>query len=353
MIVPCGEALVDFTPLRCGEAHGYRPRPGGSPANVAVALARLEAPAGFLGRLSRDAFGRLLRHYLADNRVDLRYVRDGPEPSTLAFIHVPEGGEPEFAFYGEGTADRHLLPRDLPDAFPPDVGAIHVGSIALVLEPIATTLEGLIRRERRARLISLDPNVRPSLIRDPAAYRGRLEGWLAAADIVKVSRADLAWLYPGAAPERSARRWRALGPAAVVVTLGPDGAEGFAPAGEARAGACGPRGRHGRCGRCVYGRPPRLAVPPRTAHPKCPRTPFGRGPRRRPRIRQSRGRADLYTSGRRPSVPRGGRSRGPVRPPGLPVLACGDRGGRRARQFSERMNPVSRTDVAATWAGCQ
>ena len=234
MIVPCGEALVDFTPLRCGEAHGYRPRPGGSPANVAVALARLEAPAAFLGRLSRDAFGRLLRHYLADNRVDLRYVRDGPEPSTLAFIHVPEGGEPEFAFYGEGTADRHLLPRDLPDAFPPDVGAIHVGSIALVLEPIATTLEGLIRRERRARLISLDPNVRPSLIRDPAAYRGRLEGWLAAADIVKVSRADLAWLYPGAAPERSARRWRALGPAAVVVTLGPDGAEGFAPAGEAR-----------------------------------------------------------------------------------------------------------------------
>ena len=183
MIVVSGEALVDFTPVRCGEGEGYLPHPGGSPYNVAVALGRLEAPVAFLGRISADAFGRFLRRHLAANGVDLRYLREGAEASTLAFVHLA-GGEPEFTFYGEGTADRQLRPEDLPPAFPRDVQALHGGSISLVLEPIASTLDGLMRRERTRRLISLDPNVRPGLIGDREAYLGRLEEWVASADLI-------------------------------------------------------------------------------------------------------------------------------------------------------------------------
>ena len=230
MIVVCGEALIDFTPARGEEGEAFVPHPGGSPYNVSVALGRLEVPAAFLGRVSTDAFGRRLRQYLAANGVDLRYLREGPELTTLAFVHGT-AGEPEFTFYGEGTADRRLRPGDLPAAFPMEVLALHGGSISLVLEPIASTLDGLLRRERGKRLISLDPNIRPGLIRDREAYRRRLDEWVSSADLVKVSRADLSWLFPKDSIDVAAGRWREAGPALVVVTLGAEGARGFGPSG--------------------------------------------------------------------------------------------------------------------------
>lgn len=234
MIVVCGEALIDFTPATFGKAEGYRAHPGGSPYNVAVGLGRLEAPVAFLGKISRDFFGERLRQNLRDNGVDLRYVREGREPSTLAFVHAPTGREPQFTFYGEGTADRRLLPEDVPPTFPSDVQALHFGSISLVLEPAATTLDSVMHREHGRRLISFDPNVRPGLITDRGIYLSRLEGWVRLADVVKVSRADLSWLCPEEPFERAAERWKGLGPALVVVTLGSNGAAGWGETGTAR-----------------------------------------------------------------------------------------------------------------------
>jgi fructokinase len=227
MIVVCGEALVDFTPAVCGDGPGYVPHPGGSPYNVAVALARLEVPVAFLGRVSSDAFGRVLREHLARNGVDLRYLREGAEPTTLAFVHQARGAEPEFSFYGEGTADRLLTQADLPRALPPEAAVLHVGSLSLLWEPSASTLESLVARERGRRVVSLDPNVRPALVRDWGAYRRRVEAWVASADLVKASRADAAWLYPGEPLDRVARRWHDLGAAVIVLTLGEEGAWGW------------------------------------------------------------------------------------------------------------------------------
>jgi fructokinase len=231
MIVVCGEALVDLTPVRIGVEEAYLPHPGGSPYNVAIALGRLDVPVAFLGRLSHDAFGRLLRRHLVSSGVDVAYVREGTEPTTLAFVHLAGDAEPEYSFYGEGAADQQLLPEHLPQAFPEDVVALHFGSISLVREPSGSTLELLQRRERQTRMISFDPNVRPHLIADMQDYRHRLEGWIAGSDIVKASRADISYVYPGDPVDRVAARWRTLGPALVVVTLGPEGALGVAASG--------------------------------------------------------------------------------------------------------------------------
>lgn len=228
MIVVTGEALVDLTPARCAEGAGYLPHPGGSPYNVAVGLGRLEVPVGFLGRLSTDSFGRLLRERLQDSQVSLDYVIDAEDATTLAFVHLRDDEEPEYAFYTEGTAGRVLLPEHVPAI--PERAAVHFGSFSLALEPGASTLEGLMRRESRRRLLSLDPNVRPGLISDRDAYLRRLEGLVNLADLIKVSRADLAWLYPGQEPEEVAARWLGLGPALVVVTMGKDGSTGFGAA---------------------------------------------------------------------------------------------------------------------------
>lgn len=232
MILVAGEALVDMTPVRCGEGMGYLPRPGGSPYNVAIGLGRLDVPAAFLGRLSTDAFGRLLRRHLEASRVSLASIVDAAEATTLAFVHLA-GEEPEYSFYTEGTADRMLLPEHLPVI--PDGAGLHFGSLSLVLEPAASTLEGLMRRESRRRVLSLDPNVRPGLIADRDAYLRRLEGWVRLVDLVKVSEADLAWLYPNQAAEAIASQWLGLGPALIMVTLGRDGSLAVGTAGRATA----------------------------------------------------------------------------------------------------------------------
>ena len=241
MIVGCGEALVDFTAESTGAGPRYVPHVGGASLNVAVALARLEVAAAFLGGLSRDAFGRFLRAQLLASGGDLRYVCERAEPTALAFIQQDEGREPAFSFYGHGTAERALRPDDLPPAFPRDVDALHFAGYSLLVEPIGTTLDTLGRREQGRRLIFLDPNVRPALTPDLDAGRARLEAWVRRADVVKASRADLGVLYPGAPADKVARSWlarpEAPGPVLVVVTLGADGAVAFHAAGESRVPA--------------------------------------------------------------------------------------------------------------------
>jgi fructokinase len=231
MILVCGEALIDLVPVAGASEPTYVARGGGSLFNVAVGLGRLGIPTAFLGRLSRDPFGRQLRGALEAAGVDVRFVVEGGEPSTLAVVDVVEGAEPVFTFHGEGTADRLLCADDLPDSLPDEVTALQFGSISLVREPGASVYEALMRREHGRRIIGLDPNVRPGLVGDRGAYLRRLEGWVALADLVKVSRADLAWLYPDVAADEVARRWLARGPAVVVVTRGGEGAVGLAPAG--------------------------------------------------------------------------------------------------------------------------
>jgi fructokinase len=232
-VVVCGEALVDMVPATVNGAAGYVPRPGGSPANVAVGLARLDVPTAFLGRVSTDPFGRLIRDHLQSNRVNLRYVSEGAELTTLAFVHDRGGGDVEYTFYAENSADRNLTQSDLPGAFPPLVGALHFGSLSMVLEPAASALEGLLGRERGSRVISLDPNVRPHLVRDADGYRSRLDRLVRLADLVKLSAADAGWLYPGAALDDVAGRWLGLGPALVLVTLGPAGSRAYGSSGAA------------------------------------------------------------------------------------------------------------------------
>ncbi len=227
MILVCGEALIDFVSMPCGDEAAYVPRGGGSPYNVAIGLGRQGVPVGYLGRLSRDHFGRWLRGRLESNGVDTRFSCDGDELTTFAIVTLVPGEEPRYAFYGTGTADALLTPEELPAVLPDEVTLLHFGSISLVREPGASTYEACMRREYGRRVLSLDPNVRPSLIADRDAYVARLEGWIDLMDLVKVSRVDLAWLYPGRAVEDIAERWLATGVGLVAVTMGAEGATGY------------------------------------------------------------------------------------------------------------------------------
>lgn len=214
-----GEILVDFTPLlEGGQTVGFRMHPGGSPFNVAVGLARLGARVEFAAKVSTDFFGRFLLAHLEREGIGRRLLSRSDAPTTLAFVAL-EGGEPAFSFYQDGTADTLLRPEDLPA----DIAAcqvLHFGSISLLRDPTASTVAGLVERLRGGPLLSFDPNIRPNQVADAPAFRRLIDRLLQAADLVKVSAADLRWLAPARSVENAAAGILQGGPAMVVVTLG-------------------------------------------------------------------------------------------------------------------------------------
>jgi len=235
MILSCGEALIDFIPARA-EAGAYLPRPGGSPYNVAVALGRLGVPSGFAGGISTDFFGDQLVASLRESGVSTNHMTRLDRPSTLAFASL-DAAEPRYAFYDAEAADRHWrLPGDaLPGA---GIDAVHCGSLALVRPPAAAAFETLLLGAHVAGLVvSLDPNIRAEHIGDAAGHRARLGLLAAAADIVKLSLADLAWMAPGAAPDDFAASLVGNGPSLVVISAGAQGATAYAHAGKVSGAA--------------------------------------------------------------------------------------------------------------------
>lgn len=232
MILSCGEALFDLIPVRVNGEELLRPVPGGGPMNAAIALARLGVPTGFLGRVSSSERGDVIHDLLARENVDLRYLLRGEDPMTLALVSVLASGDNHYDLYLSGTASLKLGVDDLP-ADLDGVEALHIGTLALAVEPAATAFGQLIERESGRRVISLDPNVRPGAIASMTAFRNRMERLVGLATIVKVSDADLAHLYPRSPPEEVAAVWAASGPALVVLTRGPDGASAWSHVGRA------------------------------------------------------------------------------------------------------------------------
>ncbi|HEV7750342.1 MAG TPA: carbohydrate kinase [Baekduia sp.] len=238
-IVIAGEALIDLVGRDGGD---LRPHAGGGPFNAARAAARLGTPVTYLGRLSSDRFGEALRAALAADGVGLGAVVATAEPTTLALAEVTADGSATYRFYVDGTSAPGLTEDDVAGVLPSAPSMLCVGTLGLVFEPSAQTLERLVAAAGDGVLVAVDPNIRPAAIADEAAYRARLERILARADLVKASEDDLAWLHPGAGPAEAMRRILAVadgdgggGARAGVVTLGPDGALVVPLSGEAVA----------------------------------------------------------------------------------------------------------------------
>jgi fructokinase len=221
VVAVAGEALVDFVPG--GGPGEFRAAPGGSPANVAVGLARQEVPTRLLARLADDLLGHRLRAHLDGNGVDLSYAVRAAEPTSLAIVAVGPAGVVEYDFRVEGTADWQWRDHELAGALDGGVVALHAGSLALTMPPGAEVLQRLLAEARQAVTVSYDPNCRPLLMGSPDVVRGRIETLVALADVVKASADDLDWLLPGRSPEQVAEAWLARGPSLVVITLGPAG----------------------------------------------------------------------------------------------------------------------------------
>jgi fructokinase len=210
-----GEALVDVVRRLDGSVDEH---PGGSPANVALGLARLGRSVDLLTWLGTDARGDAVRRHLEASGVRLAAGSDGAASTSVAVATLDASGAATYTFELDWQ-----VPADHAGDYG-DVVVVHSSTIGAALEPGGAAVLRILAEARADATITYDPNIRPDLLGEPDAARELVEQLVVLSDVVKVSDEDLAWLEPGADPFDVARRWMSRGPALVVVTRGGEGA---------------------------------------------------------------------------------------------------------------------------------
>lgn len=227
MFIVCGEALMDvFATADTPTGTLMDARIGGSPLNVAIGLARLGQPVAFFGALSTGFLGDRLARALAEEGVHDDCLLRLDAPTTLGLVGLDARGVPSYAFYGQGCADR-MLPLAALERVPHGVRAVHFGSYAMVVEPVAATQRALVERLQGRALIAYDPNIRLNVEPDLQRWRDTLAWMLPRTRLLKISDEDLGLLFPREAPEALAAQWLAAGVELVVLTRGGEGASAW------------------------------------------------------------------------------------------------------------------------------
>jgi len=204
MILVGGENLMDMIQIdNQNENALFEAVPGGSPYNLAMAAGRQGVKVGYVTPISKDTNGEQLAQNLLNSNVSLL----GPRvtaPTSLAMVNI-ENGIPSYSFYREGTAERIITLDTLSKNITSEVSIFHIGSLALTGGEDALVWEEFVKRTRENNVkVSLDPNVRPSLIAEPDVYRQRIKNLMTEVDILKLSDEDLLWLFNDSADETNA-----------------------------------------------------------------------------------------------------------------------------------------------------
>lgn len=226
-IITFGEVLVDMLSGRVvsGDpqaAPTFYPIPGGAPANVAVAIARLGGASYFAGAVARDRFGEFLLDALRDNGVRDDFVKRTQAGKTaLAFVDLDDAGERSFSFYGEKAAHLHFEADDLPAAAFDEPTIFHFGSNTMTAERIRTTTSEIAAEaKRRGAIVSFDINFREGLWSDPAEAPEAILAAGASCDVIKSSREELLALFGEKRQAATVQHWLERGVTLVVITDG-------------------------------------------------------------------------------------------------------------------------------------
>lgn len=230
MILVIGEALIDLIENRY-QAGGFNAVVGGANANVALALARRGTKHQFLGRISNDRFGKIIRERLETNGVHLEHSVVAEELTTLAVVSIDSNGVPSYAFYVNGTADWGWTDAELPTDVELEnmhATAIQFGCLTMAMQPSSAVIEKWARDHftQKSVTISHDINMRPALGFDAAEERVRVERLNQISHIIKASDEDIEWLYglsEGADLDGIVADWIGDTERVVLVTRGADG----------------------------------------------------------------------------------------------------------------------------------
>lgn len=218
MIACVGESLID----RIGD----KTLIGGCPLNVAVAASRLGAPVTFFGKISSDEYGlSILEKMIDDGILFDPQSCNASEPTLCSKATVGEDGKASYTFDYEGTAACSMTEAELSASFANegDIDLVFFGSISLLMEPFCDAIVPAMRAIQTRPRWFLDPNVRPSMVRDAEAYRKMIISLAGECDIVKVSEEDLSYLLPGLEPSEAEARFLSMCRSNLLITRGENG----------------------------------------------------------------------------------------------------------------------------------
>ena len=238
MILVIGEALIDLIENRY-QAGAFNAVVGGANANVALALARRGTKHQFLGRISNDRFGKIIRDRLESNGVHLEHSIDATELTTLAVVSIDSQGVPNYSFYVNGTADWGWTPAELPtdvDLENMHATAIQFGCLTMAMAPGNAVIEEWAKAhyDQKSVTISHDINMRPALGFEREVERQRVERVNSFSHVIKASDEDIQWLYgldEGADVDDIVNAWIGDTGRHVFVTRGGDGTSIYRPGG--------------------------------------------------------------------------------------------------------------------------
>ena len=218
MIACVGESLID----RIGD----KTLIGGCPLNVAVAASRLGAPVTFFGKISSDEYGlSILEKMIDDGILFDPQSCNASEPTLCSKATVGEDGKASYTFDYEGTAACSMTEAELSASFANegDIDLVFFGSISLLMEPFCDAIVPAMRAIQTRPRWFLDPNVRPSMVRDAEAYRKMIISLAGECDIVKVSEEDLSYLLPGPEPSEAEAKFLSMCRSNLLITRGENG----------------------------------------------------------------------------------------------------------------------------------
>ena len=221
MYLVCGEALFDvFIDSESNNSGSLRleAHPGGSPFNVAIGIARLGGRAALLTGISRGALGEHLVRTLKKESVSTEYLVRSGKRTTLSIVGVDNLGQPDYEFYGLGSADCNVTSELIP-AIGPEISGLHFGSYSIAVQPIADAFASLATTVTN-RFISVDPNVRKMVEPDLEIWRLRMKEYASCADLMKFSMEDLRTLYPNVEKGKLVKMFLDAGVKLVVITDG-------------------------------------------------------------------------------------------------------------------------------------
>jgi fructokinase len=227
-VTALGELLIDFTPSGHSEKGNvlFETNPGGAPANVLVALSRLNIKTSFMGKVGKDQFGLFLKETLSKNNIDTSNLVVSDEANTtLAFVHLDSTGERSFHFYRESGADVLLKEEEINEKLIKGSQIFHFGSLSLTHEPSrSATWKALEYAKQHDITISYDPNLRVPLWNSLERAKEMMKKGLEYADIVKISEEELEFLTGTSDVDKGTEIIQQEYKCSIIfVTLGPKG----------------------------------------------------------------------------------------------------------------------------------
>ncbi len=231
-----GEALIDFIPIDVDtdlkNVSGFIKKPGGAPANVAAAVARLGNSASFIGKLGEDAFGDYLVETMSGVGINTdRVLRTSEANTCLAFVSLKSDGNREFSFYRKPSADLLLYPDEIDENWFQPGDILQFCAVSLTPEtPVRSSHKRAIEiAKRKDCLVVFDPNLRFPLWPDRAALKSTCLEFMTDADVIKISDEELEFITGTPDVEAAAEFLFSRGPAIFIYTMGRNGARLFTP----------------------------------------------------------------------------------------------------------------------------